>query len=281
MTARLILSLLLGLAGVRLLVASPGPPLVPGEQLKYSVSFAIVPGAGEITVAAEPSVSGKLKITTTTATRRLARILLPFDATAESIYDVKTSRLQSLHERSQQRGKHNEHLVNFDYDARRASYVAMGATAPRFLTMPDGDPNDLITALLDTRSWNLKPGESRDALVLFNDDFYELTIHALRYEEVTTDLGTFNALVLEPKMEKTPPKGMFAKGSTVRVWISQDERKLPVKFEVDFNIGTGVAQLVEYTPPGASSPANVTAEHASSGASSGPSAQRPDDSVSN
>ena len=59
----------------------------------------------------------------------------------------------------------------------------------------------------------------------------------------------FITLVLEPRMEKTPPKGMFKNGSTVRVWISQDERRLPVKFEVEFKIGTGVATLARYDAP--------------------------------
>jgi hypothetical protein len=108
---------------------------------------------------------------------------------------------------------------------------------------------DLITCLLQTRGWDLKPGEKRDALVLFDDDFYELTLHAARYEEIRTSFGTFNTLVLEPRMEKTAPKGMFKKGSSVRVWISQDARRLPVRFEVEFKIGTGVATLTRYDAP--------------------------------
>ncbi len=251
MSFRSIIYLVAGLFCAGRVVASPDPPLDPGEQLKYSVSWAIVPGAGEITVSAEPAATaGQLKITSETSTRGLARFLLPFDAAADSLYDVKSGRLLSLHERSQTRGKHAEHMVTFDYVDRQAIYAEMGATIPRYLSMPTaGGPSDLITALLETRNWNLKPGESRDALVLFNDDFYQLTIHAVRYEDVSTDLGDFHTLVLEPRMDKTAPKGMFRKGSTVRVWISQDQRRLPVKFEVEFNIGTGTATLESYVPP--------------------------------
>ena len=75
---------------------------------------------------------------------------------------------------------------------------------------------DLITQLVQTRSWKIQPGEKRDALVLFNDDFYELTIYAARTEEVKTPLGTFRAVVLEPRMEKTAPKGMFKRGASAR-----------------------------------------------------------------
>jgi hypothetical protein len=49
-------------------------------------------------------------------------------------------------------------------------------------------------------------------------------------------------------MEKEP-KGMFKRGGTVRVWISQDEKHLPVKLEVSMKYGTGTAWLTHYHPP--------------------------------
>ena len=234
--------------------ADTRPPLSDGEALTYKVSWAVVMGAGEIKIAAQRDASGaapRLRVTTTTATRGLARLLLPFDARAESLFDLRTGRMVSLAESSQQRSRKSEHSVTFDYATSRALYsVPGGEDKPRSLELLAGDPLDLINSLVQTRSWNLKLGEMRDALVLFDDEFYQLTIHAVRAEEVETPLGTFKTLVLEPRMEKTPPKGMFKKGSTVRVWIEQDdERHLPVKFEVEFKIGTGVATLANYEPP--------------------------------
>jgi hypothetical protein len=70
-----------------------------------------------------------------------------------------------------------------------------------------------------------------------------------RYEDVETPIGKFRTAVLEPRMDKTPPKGMFKRGSSVRVWIAQDSHRLPVKFEVEFKIGTGSATLVNYEAP--------------------------------
>lgn len=235
-----------------------------GEVFTYKVSWAVLPGAGEIKVSASTDTTGpkpRLLVVTTTRTKGLASALLPFSATAESFFDPVTGRLLSLTEVSEQRKKKSEHAVTFDYAAAQAVYtVPNPAEKPRPLPMPAGDPLDLITCLIQTRAWTLKPGEKQDALVLFNDDFYELTIHALRYEEVRTSMGKFNTLVLEPRMEKTAPKGMFKKGGSARVWISQDERHLPVKFEVEFKIGTGVATLTKYdAPPAASTPAATPA----------------------
>lgn len=230
-------------------------PLRDGETLTYKVSWAVLPGAGEIKITAQNDLSGptpRLRVITTTNTRGLAKILLPFEAKAESIFDASTGRLSSLTESNQQRNKHSAHSVSFDYAASLARYTPdVPDPKSRSLPLPAGEPLDLITCLVQTRAWDLRPGEKRDALVLFDDDFYELTIHAARLEAVTTSFGSFKTLVLEPRMEKTPPKGMFKKGSTVRVWISQDERRLPIRFEVEFKIGTGVATLIRYEPPAA------------------------------
>jgi hypothetical protein len=233
-------------------------PLRTGEHLTYKVSWAVVPGAGEIKIDAQTAANDpeRLVVTSATATRGLAKILLPFQASAESIFDVRTGRLLGLHEKATTRAKPTDRSITFDYAKREASYVKRTPPEePRTLPLPEGDPVDLIMALLQTRTWNLQPGEKRDALVIFDDDFYELTIHALRFEEVRTPVGTFNTLVLEPRMEKTEPKGMFKRGSTVKVWIAQDLHKLPVRFEVEFKIGTGTATLAAYRPPKAATAA--------------------------
>lgn len=258
--ARLGRACLLTLAGLALLLAHVWAlPLRDGEQLGYRVSWAIVPGAGEIKIAAVQDNTAPqpvLRVTTSTSTRRLARLLLPFDAKAESVFDLTTGKLVSLTESSRTREKQAEHAVTFNHGDRTAAYQRAGGTDLRTLPVPAGDPTDLIMGLLQTRTWDLKPGEKREALVLFDDDFYELTIHCARLEEVRTPLGTFNAAVLEPRMDRTAPKGMFRRGGSVRVWIAQNEQRLPVRFEVEFKIGTGTATLESYTPPTAGHAAN-------------------------
>lgn len=245
------LTLLLLLAFGTTLRASP-LALRAGEQLVYKVSWAIFPGAGEIKIEATnpPASPDQLAVVSATATRGLAKALMYFEARAESIFDLKTGQLLTIHEKSTQRSKVQEHIATFDYTKREATYKKLvPAEDPRSQPIPTGDPSDLIMALLQTRHWDMKVGDKRDALVLFDDDFYELTIHAVREEQVTTKLGTFNTIVMEPRMDKTPLKGMFKRGSTARVWIAQDERKLPVQFQVEFKVGTGTARLESHRPP--------------------------------
>lgn len=230
------------------------PALGVGEQLTYRVGWGIFFGAGEIKISADEAATEKghlqMQVTTTTKTRGLARVLFPFDAQAEAMFDIHTGQIVSSHETSKSSTKETNTRVMFDYGQAVANYInEMDPTKSAALPMPAGNPADLIVSLVQTRAWNLQPGEQRDALVIFDGEFYELTIHAVRFEEIYTPLGTFKTLVLEPRMEKTEPKGMFKRGSGVRVWITQDDRRLPVKFQVEFKFGSGVATLTHYQPP--------------------------------
>jgi hypothetical protein len=233
-------------------LASAQTALRAGEELTYSVRWAVLSGAGQIRIAAtEQCVDGtpRLSVTTSTETRGLAKGLMAFQANSESVFDGRSGQLLSLRESSIARNKHTHHSVTFDYRNRQAWFTAGPSAEPRALEIPDGDPADLITTLMKTRSWDLRVGESQDVVVSFRDEFYLLTIHAVRTENVRTPLGEFETLVLEPRMEKMAPKGMFKRGANVRVWVTRDMARLPVRFQIDFKVGTGVATLVKYTPP--------------------------------
>jgi hypothetical protein len=145
--------------------------------------------------------------------------------------------------------------LEFDYPHSTARFTDFLNSANNgIIQVPEDDPTDLIMSLIKTRMWDLKPGEKRDTDVVFGKEIYQLTVHAIGYEQVETRMGTYKTLRMEPRMEKTPPKGMFRRGSRVHVWIAQDELHLPVKFEVEFSFGAGVATLERYQPPGSNTP---------------------------
>jgi|CZKI01.1.fsa_nt_gi hypothetical protein len=236
--------------------AAPAQPigLRDGETLTYSVRWGFIPFVGRIKIAADSLGSGSsavLRITTTTWTSGLARGIFPFDGRGESVYRLPSGLLVSTSEWSAYRNKQVKNSVAFDYGRSEATYTdAIRPSKTRKIPMPNGIPNDLILALIQTRSWNLKLGEQRDALVIFEDQFFPLTIRAEDTAYVLTTLGLFKTVVLVPRMEKTAPVGFFKRGSTVRVWIeTDDDRHLPVRFEVAFRFGSGTATLVDYTPP--------------------------------
>ena len=111
--------------------------------------------------------------------------------------------------------------------------------------IPPGDPIDLISALVETRDWNLKPGEKRNVLVNFGNDFFPLALCAEGYDDVRTPLGTFQTIVIVPRMEQNP-KGIFRRGGEIKVWISQAGQKLPVKMQLKLKFGAATLYLTNY-----------------------------------
>lgn len=240
-----------------------------GEKLSYRVAWGLFLHAGDITITARTEVEDGVPYTvvsTQTSTRGLLRKLFRFEGEAEAIFDQRTGRLRLYRESSASKRKKTHTAVEIDHENGTAKFTDfINPERNSTVTIPGECAADLIMTLVQTRNWNLTPGQKRDADVIFGRDIYELTVHALRTEPLRTSLGNFQTLVLEPRMEKTPPKGMFKRGSQVHVWIAQnDERRLPVMFEVEFSFGAGIATLTEYRPPG-SPPDPVATKSARSG----------------
>ncbi len=247
------------LPGLLIVLVSPGlragfAALADGESLKYRVSWGVLSRAGEISVSARAEeLAGlpQLRVSTVTATTGLAGRLYKFEARGECIYDGVDGRILAAVTNSVTRKKKSHAMAVFDHGAGTMDYrdyIRPGKSGT--YAIPEGSVTDLITCLVQTRAWNMKTGDRRPATVMFEDDFYELAIVAGGIEKVDTPWGGADAMVLSPVMEKEP-KGMFRRGGRVRVWISQDERRLPVKFEIAMKVGTGTAHLIEYTPPAA------------------------------
>lgn len=240
---------LLALFATARLFAAPFTAFRDGETFTYKVSFAIFSHAGDITInARHEETEGKkiVRITNDTRSRGFVRGMYAFDNHAEVVIDRESGRLQSVKETGTDPKRSTDSDFILDYPNKIARYTDRVRTARSVeLAIPDGDPVDLISALVQTRDWELKPGEKRDVVVQFGRDFFELALYADHYEEVWTPRGTVNTLVLIPRMDKNP-KGLFKRGGEIKVWIAQDTSRLPVKMQLKLNFGTATLLLSKY-----------------------------------
>ncbi len=232
--------------------AAPFTAFQEGEKFTYNVGYAIFGRAGEITIQAHgdktPAGVAVMKVITTTKSKGLVRGVYAFDNVAEVVVDRQSGRLLSVKESGEDPKRATDSETIFDYEQLVAHHVDRSRPGRSTeIAIPHGAPLDLISALVQTRDWDLKPGEKRDILVHFGRDLYPLSIHAEGYEEIRTPMGSFRALTLVPRME-TAPKGLFKRGGEIKVWIAQDGSRLPVKMQLKLKFGTASLLLAGYTP---------------------------------
>lgn len=242
------------LLGVSRAETPPVALLRPGEALTYQVDWGLLGHTGDlkVTATADPFEGmDQTRVTTTSSTRGIVRAIYPFNGDAQMLFDARDGRLLRAIVSSDSGRERTKTSIVFDYAKSEAAYVDYlhpGRNA--LLPLPAGRPRpmDLVTGLLQTRAWALKPGESRDVLVVFDNEFYPLRISAEREETIQTATGPIKTVLLIPRMIGSP-KGMFRRNGTVRVWVSDDADRLPVRFEVRLKIGTARAVLTDYRAP--------------------------------
>ena len=231
--------------------AAPFNVFADGETFTYKVSWAVFPGAGRIVISArDDTVNGVpvVRISVDTSTRGVVRMFYSYDDHAEAVVEQATGRILTASDKGGGGKEASDSTTTFDYAAHRVTHVNRARPGrSRTFDLPPGDPIDLISCLISTRTWNLQPGGHRDALVYFDNDVYPITVVAEDYEEVYTALGTFKALRLVPRMDQDP-KGIFARGGNIKVWVSEQQPRLPVKMQLQLKLGTATLHLTKYTP---------------------------------
>jgi Protein of unknown function (DUF3108) len=248
------------LVSVRTILASPFDVFADGEQFTYRVSWAIFPGAGRIVISAHDDTrDGRPveRIDVDTSSHGIVRIFYSYNDRAEVVVDRATGHIIEAHDKSSGGHEPSDTQTTFDYATRTVHSINRARPdRNRTFSLPPGDPIDLISCLISTRNWDVKPGDRRDALVYFDNDVYPVTIEAEGYETLTTPLGTFKTLRLVPRMEHHP-KGIFARGGAIEVWVSQSRPRLPVRMQLQLRLGTATLTLIKHDPGRAPPPGSA------------------------
>ena len=90
----------------------------------------------------------------------------------------------------------------------------------------------------------LKPGDLIKIDAFFDDEVYNFNIRYVEKEELKTKLGKINAIVLSPIM---PENSLFDGENSIKVWISDDSNKVPLKIKADMFVGAVEIEITEYS----------------------------------
>jgi hypothetical protein len=105
---------------------------------------------------------------------------------------------------------------------------------------------DVLAAFYRVRTMPLQPGQLFFLEGHDNRKNYPLRVTVLRRERVETPAGTFDCLVVEPTLRS----GAFFKNEgKLTIWLTDDDRRIPVLMRSRLPIGAISVELVEFSRP--------------------------------
>ena len=234
--------------------AAPYTVFRDGETLLFRVSWGLFLHAGDIRISAHREmVEGRaaFRITMVTSSRGILRGFYPYDDRADALIDEATGRIVSARDVGTADDKTaSDTETLFDYTKRVATHTDKARPDRNHeFAIPAGDPVDLLSALVATREWQAKAGDKRAALIYVGNDLYPVTLYAEGYDQVRTFQGDQRTLRLVPRMDTVEPRGIFKRGGEIKVWVSQDGDRQPVKMQLKLKFGTAMLTLMEHKVP--------------------------------
>ncbi|MCG6892368.1 MAG: DUF3108 domain-containing protein [Desulfobacteraceae bacterium] len=220
-------------------------PFRTGERLTYQLRWTIVPaGEAVLEVGAVESVDGKPAYRFMLRARSNAFVDIFYKVRDRIDAWIDSSMQYSVGYRKKQReGSHkrNVHLA-FDRKRRQVTYYNYGR-AKEPITIPDGTL-DPLSALYFVRTLSLQPGQEIRRPVTDGKKWVTGVLRVIRKEVVTVGERRFDTLLLEPDLKHVG--GVFEKSpnARIRVWVTADHRKIPVRVTSRVVVGSFVAELV-------------------------------------
>jgi len=148
---------------------------------------------------------------------------------------------------------HSRTLIDFDHNAGTARL------ADSVLAEKDGnwyvkrssdttvtiepETHCIISAFYKIRTLDLKPGEEYYFNAVSGKKKYRMKVICHKYETIEVDAGKFNTVVVEPVLADD---GIFKAKGKLTIWISRDEKKLPVLMKSKIAVGSIFAELESY-----------------------------------
>jgi hypothetical protein len=172
-----------------------------------------------------------------------------------TVNDIVESRLQKYHNAQGigrpvkyrltiREGKHRKSKeVIFDHTALKAVYVDYLENERKEFEVPSPifDP---LSSFYFVRGVNLEVGKSVYVTVFDSKKVWNVEVLVLRKEKVEVPAGEFNTIVIKPLMQS---EGIFYRKGEIYIWLTDDERRIPVMLKTKIKIGSVNAVLVRGT----------------------------------
>lgn len=230
-------------------VVSPSPVDWIGERIDFRIAFGIVPaGKARLEVLDTATVNGQLAVHAISTARSAKSFDLVFKVRdsietwfdADSVYALRfRKRLREGHYRDEKR-------VEFLLADSMVQWWDDGREKPSLKVEPR--VQDVLSAGYKARLLPLAVGDTLSIRTHDVNKTYDLIAIVHARETVETPAGVFDCFKVEPVLRSG---GLFKKekGARVFLWVTADERRIPVLMQSKVSFGAITAVMESYTPP--------------------------------
>lgn len=130
--------------------------------------------------------------------------------------------------------------VVFDSISRRAYFTDHLSGEKKDLEIRD-NTFDPLSSFFYIRTLKPQVGKSIYVEVLDNKKLWNVEVQIIRKEKVSTRLGDFDTIVIKPLLKS---EGIFNKRGDMYIWLTDDDRHVPVKLQTKVAVGKVTATLI-------------------------------------
>ncbi len=225
--------------------STPGMPFVPGEKLTFTLKWEMVPaGKAVLEVLPIKTLNGEdvYHFVMTVKTNSFVDVFYKVRDKIESYTDLNMTR-SLFYKKKQREGKYKRNIVvNFDWKQHQAQYSNSGKTKAPISILPGSfDP---LSALYYARLTAMQEDSHITRPVTDGKKNIVGVVNVLKRETITVDGDSYDTYLIEP--DTSGIGGVFKKSKDAKIylWITADERRLPVKIKSKVAVGSFIGELV-------------------------------------
>jgi hypothetical protein len=230
---------------------NPHDAFSPGEVLTYDVTWTIF-RAGTVTSTLRSASEGNRNVFEAIATARsegFVPLLFDVNDVFRATSSPQTLCSEGITKKVNEGHRHKDTQIAFDYSRKQA------VLNERDLNQPQAPPKhaesdippcveDVVTAFYYLRRQKLEVGHTVELPVNDGSRTQRVIVEVQTREKVQTPMGMFDAIRVEPRVFN----GLLKRKGRMLIWLSDDQRHLPLRVKAMMAVGsiTGTLRSVTY-----------------------------------
>jgi hypothetical protein len=207
------------------------------ERFEYSLRWAGI-HAGTATLSFTEEAGDRLRIVSTARSGKFIDLFYKVRDRAESLLGTQGPLRPIRYRLEVQEGRHrrDKEVV---FGPFRAVFTDHLKGKRQEFELPHGvlDP---LGGFYRLRQMRLEVGRPVFVKIFDSKKTWDVQVKVLRRERVKVPAGEFDTLVVEPLLQS---EGIFFKKGKILIWLTDDERRLPVKLKTKVAVGSITAVL--------------------------------------